>query len=215
MPVRILLVAHHGLMLHGLRAVLGQTDAGFDVVGDAKSCDEAVEKAISLSPNIAVIDTSFFDGDAGAMVRLIREKSPPTRVLVLAWKPETEHFRQALASGASGYELLDITASHLANAIRAVAAGKTAINGAVLKHVAEALVVRRSEMVRQPPRLTRREIEIVTRVGKGLGDKEIAAELMLSEATVKSHLRVVYTKLAVHNRAQAATFAVRCGLVSE
>lgn len=218
MSIRILLAGRHCLVLQGLRAILSQTALDIEVVGNTTDCDEAVTKAISLQPHVVVVDISAMNGSADAVIRQVKLGAPQTRVLVLSSHNDAAQIRCVIGAGASGYELLDIMPLHFADAIRAVANGKHVINEAAFKQMAQALLGNDTEPRAPSPgaeNLTPREREVLARVSRGLGDKEVAAELMLSEATVKSHLRVIYAKLRLHNRAQAAAFAVRRGLCTD
>ena len=213
--VRVLLSAPHQLILQGLGAVL-RREHEIEVVAEAKDSQDTLAKARTLRPDVVVLCT-LADADGLAVTRRVKEEVPKTRVLLLTQSADQEHFQRAMAAGATGYELLDIPASHLANAIRAVFASGMAISQTVLKQMAETLVGNHhgpSPASSQPDDLTSRAVQVLTRLAQGLSDKEIAADLLLSEATVKSHLRIIYAKLRVHNRAQAAAYAVQRGLVS-
>lgn len=213
MTVRVLLAGGPGLVRQGLRSVLS-AESDLQVVGEAREGQDPA----ALEADVAVV---IADGaptpDRGLNVaRAIKQTWRHGRVLILSSHPDQEHFRQAMAAGAAGYELMDISSSHLANAIRAVHSGKTAINQDVLKQMAEGLA--RPEHASAPAMLpqgtlTQRELQVLTKVAEGLGDKEIAAQLFLSEATVKSHLRAIYSKLQIHCRTQAATLALQWGLI--
>jgi len=215
MGVRVLVIAPLDLILQGLRAVL-QLEQGIEVVGEAKEGREASAKAGSLQPDVALLYTNAPDADELTIIRRLKQECPPTQILVLTPHIDQDHFQRAMAEGAAGYELMSISPSHLANAIRAVRNGKAAINQAMIKKMVETLAGHGhgpSVTSPQPHSLTRRGVEILTMLALGLSDKEIAARLLLSEATVKSHLRIIYTKLRIHNRAQAAAYAVQRGLV--
>ena len=217
MTVRVLLVGEQSLIRQGLKAML-QLEPDIDVVGEVRKGKDAVDKARDLQPDVVLMNIATSVEDGVSNTRAIKQCSPNTQVLVLTPQPDQGLFRQAMAAGATGYELTDISPAHLANAIRAVHGGKIAINQSVIRQMAEKLANNDPSGSGpgpiQPRHLTQREVQILAKVAQGLSDKEIAAKLFLSEATVKSHLRIVYTKLGIHNRAQAAALAVQNGLLS-
>jgi len=216
MKVRVLLIEEQNLICQGLKAVL-HLEPDIEVVGEVRKGRDAVEKALALHPDVVLMHIAMPIVDGVGTTRAIRQGCPHTHVLILAPHPDQDLFRQAMAAGATGYELTDISPSHLANAIRAVHKGKMAINQNVIKQMAESLASPDGTPAPAPPQpqnLTQREAQILAKVAQGLSDKEIAAKLYLSEATVKSHLRIVYTKLNIHNRAQAGAFAVQRGLLA-
>lgn len=216
MAVRLLLVGDRNLTRKGLLAVL-QHESDISVIGEAKGSRDALEKTLALEPDIVLIDTAASNEDGVEAIRAIKQNCPRTRVLLLTPDSDQDHFCQAVAAGADGYELMDISPSHLANAIRAVLRGEKAINQVVVRQVVERLAGNSRAPSPPPPSLdglTRRETEVLTRVAQGLSDKAIAARLFLSESTVKSHLRIIYTKLKIHNRAQATAFAIQQGLLA-
>jgi DNA-binding NarL/FixJ family response regulator len=215
MTVRVLLVGEQSLIRQGLKAML-QLEADIDVVGEVRKGKDAVDKARALQPDVVLMNIATSTEDGVSNTRAIKQCSPNTHVLVLTPQPDQSLFRQAMAAGATGYELTDISPSHLANAIRAVHGGKIAINQSVIRQMAEKLASHDPSApgLIQPRNLTQREAQILAKVAQGLSDKEIAAKLFLSEATVKSHLRIVYTKLGIHNRVQAAALAVQNGLLT-
>ena len=215
MAVRVLLVGNQNLISQGLKAVL-RLEPDIDVVGEVRKGKDAIDKALALQPDVVLMSIASSTEDGVANTRAIKEGCPKTHVLILTPYPDQGLFREAMAAGATGYELTDISPAHLANAIRAVHGGKIAINQSVIQQMAEKLAGNNASAPGpfQPRNLTQREAQILAKVAQGLSDKEIAAKLFLSEATVKSHLRIVYTKLGIHNRAQAAALAVQNGLLT-
>ena len=215
MAVRLLLLGEQDLTRHGLRAVL-QREADIEVVGDGRVHD-AVDQVVALQPDLVVIDTGLSNGDGAAAARAIKQRCSQTRVLLLAAHPDHEHFRDAMEAGADGYELMNITPSHLANAIRAVHRGHKAINQAVVRDWVESFSGNGRPAGVTPSNghnLTQRERQVLSKLAQGLSDKAIAAQLYLSEATIKSHLRTIYTKLGIRNRSQATAIAIQRGLVT-
>jgi DNA-binding NarL/FixJ family response regulator len=155
--------------------------------------------------------------DGIGAIRAIKARCPATQVLVLTARSEQDIFREAAAAGAVGYVLKDISPANLSNAIRAVHTGATMINPILARQMVEGLAqddaAASSGTPRRPHRLTPREMNILIEVAQGLSDKEIAVKLAVSESRVKNCLRALYGRLNLHNRAHAAAFAVRRGLV--
>ncbi len=159
------------------------------------------------------------DGEGPAAIRAIRQRCPRAQVLVLTACAEQDGFRKAAAAGAAGYILKDIAPANLASAIRAAHGGRTMLSPVIAKQLIEHYAM--GGVAGEPAgpdrgresRLTQHEIDVLAGVAQGLSDKQIAAHLFLSEATVKTRLRAVYHKLGLRNRAHAAVFAVEHGLV--
>ncbi len=215
MPVRVMIVDDHGVVRAGLRALL-QPEADMAIVGEAGSIKEATRRAAELKPDVVLMDVHLADGSGIEATRLIKQACPETQVLMLTIYDDQDTVMKAVKAGAIGYVLKDIPPEHLARAIRAVSSNGTAIHPGIARKMVERLAVNEQEAMlfnfRRGPGLTEREIEVLREVTEGLGDKEIAKKLHLSEPTIKSHLRSVYQKLHVRNRAQAATYAVKNGL---
>jgi len=215
MPVRVMIVDDHGIILAGLRSVL-QTEVDIAVVAEASGVKEAVRKATELKPDVVLMDVKLSDGTGIEATRLIKDTCPETQILMLTVYDDQETVLKAVQAGAIGYVLKDISPEHLTRAIRSVHSDRTMINPAIARKLVERLATTERDAVlfnfRRGPGLTERELDVLKGVAAGLSDKEIALKLFLSEPTVKSHLRSVYQKLRIHNRAQAAAYAVRNGL---
>ncbi len=201
MTVRIVLVDDHPVVRAGLRALVdGQDD--LVVVGEAADLDGALRVVAQEQPDVVLMDLSLGDGPGGAEVtaRLCaRDRAP--RVLVLTTYDTEADIIRALDAGAGGYLLKDAPPEQLWSAIRATARGETVLASAVA-----ATLVRRAAAPR--PAVTEREVEVLELLARGLGNKEMARELFVSEATVKSHLAHVYGKLGVDTRAGAVAAAI-------
>ena len=211
-----MLVEDHGIVRVGLRALL-ESEPDIAVVGEAAGVKDAVRKAAETKPDVVLMDMKLADGSGIEATRLIKECSPGTQVLILTVYDDQEMVFHAVRAGAVGYVLKDLPPEHLAHAIRSVHSGRTMLNPAIARRLVERLATTEREganaSVRRGSGLTEREIEVLKGVAGGLGDKEIASSLVLSEPTVKSHLRSLYHKLHIHNRAQAAAYAVKSGLI--
>jgi two-component system, NarL family, response regulator len=215
MPVRVMLVDDQQMVTAGLRAML-QPEPDIAIVGEARGVKEAVRKATELKPDVVLMDVQLADGSGIDGARQIRESCPETQVLMLTVFEDQETVLKAVQAGAIGYVLKDIPAENLVRAIRSVHSDRTMINPGIARRLLERLATTEPEVLssslRHGPGLTAREIEVLKGVAGGLSDKEVALKLFLSEPTVKSHLRSVYQKLKIHNRAQAAAYAVKKGL---
>jgi DNA-binding NarL/FixJ family response regulator len=221
MPIRVLVVDNQTLLREGVKAVL-RAGRDIEIVGEAKNSAEASEKAVALSPDVVLIEAALPDGGGTAAIRTIKERCPRTRILVLSAQGNPEAFGQTAAAGAIGYIMKDITAENLANAIHAVYKNRAILSPTIAQQIVEQLSHAEGNAVgrsghRTPNQrrsdLSQQEIEVLVRVAHGLSDKQIAAQLFLSEAAVKTRLRHVYRRLGLKNRAHAAIFALEKGLL--
>jgi DNA-binding NarL/FixJ family response regulator len=215
MPIRVLVVDNQALLREGVKAVL-RTTRDINVAGEAKDSADAIDRAVALSPDVVLIEPALPDGAGVAAIRTIKERCPRTRILVLSAQGTPETFGQTAAAGAIGYIMKDISAENLANAIRAVHNSRTMLSPTIAKQIVEQLSHAEGHvgqgaqgiLQQRQPALSRSEIEVLVRVARGLSDKEIAAQLFLSEAAVKTRLRHLYRRLGLKNRAHAAIFAL-------
>lgn len=200
----------------GIRQIL-QSEPDMEVVGEVESGRDVLQHVRALSPNVVLMDIMLDDGDGIEATRVIKQHYPDTQVLIVTAYASLQLFQKAVEAGAVGYVLKDITPTNLATAIRAVHTGTTMINPAVARQMVEHLSTIRQEpsgTARRQYGITDRELEVLAGVAQGLSDKELGSKLHLSESTVKMHLRAIYAKLKLRNRAQAAVFAVEKGLVT-
>jgi DNA-binding NarL/FixJ family response regulator len=214
--VRVLLCDDQDLIRAGFRMLLaGATDT--EVVGEAADGIAAVELANSLAPDVVVMDIRMprLDG-IEATRRIVAEPAlAHTRVLILTTFDSDEYVYDALRAGASGFLLKDASAADLLAAIHTLAAGDALLAPRVTRTVI-AQFTRRADPRRTPPqldRLTPREREVLALVADGLSNDEIAAELVLSGATVKTHIGRLLTKLAARDRAQLVVIAYQSGFL--
>ena len=215
MPIRIMIVDDHCILRAGLRVLL-QAKADIAVVGEASGMGEAVRMTVELKPDVVLMDINLPDGSGIEATRAIKQSCPDVQVLMLTIYGDPETVFEAVQAGAIGYVLKDIHPEHLASAIRSVHTNRTMINPVIARKMVERLATTGREALmlnlRRGSGLTDREIEVLKGVTEGWSDKELALKLFLSEATIKSHLRSIYRKLQVRNRAQAAAYAVQKGL---
>jgi len=215
MSIRVLIVDDQALSRQGLRGAL-HPESDIEIVGEAEDGRSALEQALSLQPDVVLMDLMRPGGGGIEVTSAIKQKCPRTQIFILTVYPDPYLFRRAAAAGAVGYVLKDISPANLASGIRAVHNGKTMINPAIARRLVEDLFAGNGAAWSSPGHqhgLTQREIDVLAGVAKGLSDKEIASRLFLSESTVKTHLRAVYHKLKLRNRAQAAAFMVDKGLL--
>lgn len=204
--IRIVLADDHPVVRTGLRAMLAG-DPDLDVVGEATIPDNAIALAADLTPDVVLMDLQFGTAQTGAdATRRIRALPEPPAVLVLTNYDTDSDILGAVEAGASGYLLKDAPPEELIAAIRAAAAGETAL--------APAIAGRLLARIRSPqPSLSTRETEVLQLVADGVTNNEIAARLHISDATVKSHLVHIYTKLGVSSRTAAVATARDTGIL--
>jgi two-component system, NarL family, response regulator LiaR len=207
--IRVLVVDDHAVVREGLRAFL-ELQVGIEVVGEAADGNEAVEAAGRLAPDVVLMDLVMPELDGLAAMRLLRERMPSARVIVLTSFFDDEKLMPALRAGAAGYLLKNTPPQELARAVRAAHAGEAVLDPVVAARLIDALAGHAEPL----DRLTPREREVLVLIGRGFPNKRIARELGLAEKTVKTHVGHVLAKLGVDDRTQAAIVAVRAGLVA-
>ena len=202
--IRVLLVDDHPVVRQGLRALLSTQD-GIDVVGEAGDGEAAVAAAERLSPDVVLMDVVMPGIDGVEALRRIGGRRPQTRVVMLTSYADERRAMEAVDAGASGFLLKDASPRDVVAAIRAAHRGEAILHPSV---AAKLLAERR-----RPPAahadLTARELEVLRLIARGLQNKQIAAQLHLSEKTVKTHVSAILRKLDVSDRTQAAMYAVR------
>ena len=214
--LRILIADDHGLVRRGARAVL-HSRHGWRVVGEAASGREAVQKAIELKPDVAVVDIGMPELDGVEVTRQIREAVPGTKVLVLTMHESDQMVRRALDAGASGYLLKSDFTDCLAKAVKAIAGGKRFLTPKVSEIVLDGFLNRNNQHQRGDrvaARTTPREIEIIRLLAQGKSNKEIAAELGIAVRTVETHRAKIMFKLGLHSLAELIHYAIRHGIAS-
>ena len=214
--LRILVADDHGLVRRGARALL-QARHGWRVVGEAANGREAVEKAIELKPDVAVVDIGMPELDGVEVARQIREAVPHTKVLVLTMHESDQMVRRALDAGARGYLLKSDLTDCLAKAVKAVSEGKRFLTPKVSEIVLEGFLKTRSQHQqgeRAGARTTPREIEIIRLLAGGKTNKEIAAALGITVRTVETHRAKIMLKLGLHSLTELIHYAIRHKIVS-
>ena len=196
---RILLADDHMLMRMGLSALI-TSEKDMEVVGEAENGLQAVELALSLKPDIVIMDLMMPELSGAAATQRIHDADPAIRIMILTTFGTSAEMAQAIANGAVGALMKDTATDDLVSAIRAIVAGKRVIPARLQKLVAE-----------DNPlfSLSDRQLEILTSVARGLSNAEIARQLNLSEITIKKHLSAIFEHLGVSNRTEAAALALR------
>ena len=214
--ISVLLADDQDLVRAGLRTILERRD-GIDVAGEAADGEEAVRLARELRPDVVLMDIRMPRLDGIAATRAITGEGgePRPRVLVLTTFDLDDYVYEALRAGASGFMLKDITGDRLVAAIHGVCQDETLLSPAITRRLVERFATAREGAIDDTrlDELTPREAEVLALVARGRSNAEIAAVLVLSMPTVKTHVGRVLMKLGARDRVQAVIFAYECGLV--
>ena len=215
--IRVLIADDQALLRDGFRSILDREE-DVEVVAEAGDGAEALTAAARTAPDVVLMDIRMprMDGLA-ATRRLLAAPSPP-RILVLTTYDSDQHLYEALRAGASGFLLKDVRAPQLVSAVRTVAAGEELYAPAVLRRIVASYVKTRQLEPREHPKelaaLSQREREVSMLIAHGMSNAEIASHLVLSEATVKTHVNRILAKLGVRDRVQVVVLAYESGLIS-
>jgi DNA-binding NarL/FixJ family response regulator len=222
MTIRVLLVDDQPLLRTGFRLIL-EAESDITVVGQAGDGKDAQEQTRALLPDVVLMDIRMPGVDGiEATRRIVREAAPTAhvpKVLVLTTFDLDEYIVEALRSGASGFLLKDVPPDELVQAIRVVAAGDAIVAPSVTRRLLDRFAKRLPSAYEQAAparldRLTERELEVLRLIAKGMSNAEIAAKLVVSETTVKTHVGNVLTKLGLRDRVQAVVLAYETGLIT-
>jgi DNA-binding NarL/FixJ family response regulator len=210
--VRVLLADDQRVVREGLGTLLGLLD-GIDLVGTAADGQEALELVARFDPDVVLMDLRMPRCDGTEAIRRLTERGARTRAIALTTYADDASVLGALRAGARGYLTKDAGADDIRAAIEAVARGEAALDPAVQHHVVAAAVGGGAEP-ELPDALTPREAEVLALIAGGLSNAEIAERLVVSAATVKSHVNHIFAKAGVRDRAQAVAYAYRHGLAA-
>lgn len=215
-PIRVLVVDDHLLFRRGVIAALASRPT-VDVVGEAEDGEEAVAMTRQLRPDVILMDVALPACSGIEVTRRIKREIPGTKVIFLTVAEEDDVLFDAIRAGADGYLLKNLRIPQLLDAIESVMQGEAPLSGTIAAKILQEF----QQMPSSAPQkeldepLSPREKEILSLIGEGLSNQEIADRLFISESTVKNHLRSILGKLHVRNRIQAAIMAERLGLVKD
>ena len=210
--ISVVIADDHALFRRGLTMVL-ESEPDIEVVGEANDGHEVVTLAEKYMPDLVLMDVRMPGRGGIDAAQAIKEAVPHTKILMLTISDEEEDLYDAIKVGASGYLLKEISIEEVADSIRQVHAGQSLISPSMASKLLTefAAMARKDEEKQQmpTPRLTDREMEVLTLVAQGLNNRDIAKELFISENTVKNHVRNILEKLHLHSRMEAVVYAVR------
>ncbi len=213
--IRIMIVDDQSLIRDGLAMILNLRPE-LEVVGTASDGDEVVQKVKQLQPEIILMDIRMPRMNGVEGTRLVREKFPYIKVLMLTTFSDSELIFEALEQGASGYLLKDMETDAIAQAILTVHSGGVVLPQDITAQIIEELKKTKVAVECNPPeqlkQLTEREVDVLRAIGLGLNNKEIAEKLFITEGTVKNHVSNLISELELRDRTQAAIYAVRYGV---
>lgn len=208
MAIRVVLADDHSVVRKGVREFL-EEEPDIDVIGEASDGLQAVELATELQPDVIVMDIKMPQLSGVDATKRIRSAAPKVRVLALTAYDDDPYIFGLLEAGASGYVLKTAESSELIRAIRAVAAGQSALDPAV----APRIIARVAQPASVAESLTERELEVLRLAARGLTNKQIGHDLDISDRTVQNHLANIYAKLGVASRTEAVTAALQRGML--
>jgi len=214
--LRILVADDHELVRRGIRGLL-RARRGWKVIGEAANGREAVEKAATLKPDVAILDISMPDLDGLLAARQIRETSPMTKVVVLTMHESDQMVRRVLDAGALAYVLKSDLARHLVRAVKDVSAGKQFLTPRISDLVLKSFLNTGNQSdpaAHSQARPTPREVEIIRLLAQGKANKQISAELGITVRTVETHRAKIMLKLGVHSFPELIHYAIRHKIIS-
>jgi len=214
-PIRILIADDHTVLRSGLRLLLN-AQPDFEVVGEASTGEETVERAIALRPDVLLLDIAMPDLNGLEAARRIRQQAPELRIIVLTMYDDEAYLRQFLEMGAAGYVLKKAADTELADGIRAVHRGESFVYPSLMRRLIDSYL-------KQPPSpatregsdgLSPREVDVLRLVALGFTNQQIADELCIGVSTVETHRTHIMEKLGLRGRAQLVRYALAKGLLS-
>jgi two-component system response regulator DevR len=209
MSIRVFLLDDHEVVRQGLRHLLESED-GIEVVGEASTATEALNRIPATQPNVAVLDVRLGDGDGIEVCREVRDRYPEVACLMLTSFSDDEALVSAVMAGAAGCVLKDVKGNDLVESIRQVASGKSLLDPASTQRLLAFLrSSSASDSSRDDDRLTAQENRILDYIAEGYTNRQIGAEMHLAEKTVKNYVSNILTKLGMSRRTEAAVYAVR------
>ncbi|UCC52980.1 MAG: response regulator transcription factor [Anaerolineaceae bacterium] len=210
--IRVLIADDHAVVREGLRTLIN-TEPGMAVIGEARDGREAIQQCLSLQPDVILLDMVMPHKSGLEVIEEVRRENPHARILVLTSFASDDVVFPAIKSGALGYLLKNSSPQRLLHAIRDVYRGEPSMSPAIAKKLMLEMQ-RPSELPPTEDPLTTREVEVLRLLAQGLTNQEIAAQLVIGEGTVRTHVSNILSKLHLANRTQAALYALREGLAS-
>ena len=206
--IRLLIVDDQELVCQGLRAMLN-LESDIEVVGVANNGQVAIQQVEALQPDVVLMDIRMPIMDGREATRIICQRFPDTKVLVVSTFDEDDYIIHAIKAGAKGYFLKDMPAEELAQAIRLVYRGYTQMGPGLMSKMLDGMTINKSKAEEQPEfaELTPREVEVLNLIGTGCTNREIAQQLYIAEGTVKGHVNRILNRLNFKNRSQVAIYA--------
>jgi DNA-binding NarL/FixJ family response regulator len=211
-PIRLLIVDNHTLFRQGLVSLL-QSEPGLQVIGEAGGGEEALKLAQELQPDVVLMDVKMPGMDGVEATRRLLEVMPHARVLMLTVSEEEENLFAAIQAGARGYILKNADADELLQAIERVHAGEAMLSPVMTFRLLQALRSGGAPIPFSELPLTSREQDVFQLLVQGASNRQIAESLMITENTVKTHVRNILEKLELHSRTEVAAYARRLNLI--
>ncbi len=208
--IHVLIADDHPLIREGLSKILS-LDEQIKVIGEAKDGREAVKMTMKNYPHVVLMDINMPNMNGIEATRVIKNELPQTGVIALTIHDGQEYVQEMLESGASGFLLKDVEPEILVKSVKEVAAGKSLFDDHQLSQKSGSKIFYKKEDGLE--QLTKRELDVLHLIAKGMNNKDIAEALFISEKTVKNHLTNIFKKINVDDRTQAALFALKKGLV--
>ena len=213
MSIRLMLADDHKMLREGLRRSM--TDAGFDVIGEARDGMEAITLADRLQPDVILMDVTMPNCDGVEACRQVKATGNPTKIVMLTMHADQDVLTNAIRAGAIGYLTKDCSTREIASAVRMAAEGDTVLSPQLARSMLDE--VRRLDKPVETDEdriVSKREEEVLQLIADGCSTPEVAEKLFISQKTVKNHLASIYQKLDARDRTQAVLQAVRMGIVS-